>query len=231
LARACDATIVVSPAERDVLLQEAPELQVHVIPNVHRVHAGRKEFANRRGLLFIGNFVHPPNDDAMQYFAKEIFPRITQAIPEVTLCIVGDQPTLAVRRLAAPNIVVTGWVQDVTPYFGDCRVFVAPLRYGAGVKGKIGQSLSYGLPVVTTTIGAEGMELTDGHDVLIADSAEEFARQVIRLYSDAALWGRLSERSLAHVRAHFAPEVVRTRLHTVLEEVASAASLSRAQRA
>jgi len=88
------------------------------------------------------------------------------------------------------------------------RVFVAPIRFGAGVKGKIGEALSYGLPVVTTNIGAEGMSLRDGEEALIADSPQDFAAAVLRAYRDEALWRRLSERGHAHVRQHFSPEAV-----------------------
>ena len=108
-----------------------------------------------------------------------------------------------IASLASPSVCPVGFVADTTPLFDACRVFVAPLRYGAGMKGKIGHSMSHGLPVVTTTVGAEGLALTDGVDVLLADSADAFAEAVVRLYMDDDLWRRMAHASLAHVRQHF----------------------------
>jgi glycosyltransferase involved in cell wall biosynthesis len=103
---------------------------------------------------------------------------------------------------------VLGYVPDVEPLFARGRVFVAPLRFGAGAKGKIGEALAHSVPVVTTGVGAEGMHLRDGEEVLVADSAAEFAAAVVRLYGDAALWQRLAENGRAHVERHFSPRVV-----------------------
>ncbi len=219
LGWACDATIVVSEVEKELLHQESPYLKVYVIPNIHEVHRSANPFSSRRDLLFVGHFGHPPNEDGMLYFVKEVLPAIKEAEPDLKLYVVGNNPGSAVRALAAPDVIVTGWVKDLTPFFESCRVFVAPLRYGAGVKGKVGQSLSYGLPVVTTSIGAEGMGLVDGRDVLIGDTAQDFARQVIRLYSDEALWTSIAQNSLAYIEKFCTPEVIKKRIEEVLSQV------------
>jgi GT2 family glycosyltransferase len=219
LSWACDAAIVVSEVEKEILQKESPSLKVHVIPNIHEVYRIAKPFACRRDLLFVGHFVHPPNEDGMLYFVKEAFPLIKKTLPDLKLYIVGNNPTPAVKALATPDVIVTGWVKDLTPFFEDCRVFVAPLRYGAGVKGKIGQSLSYGLPVVTTSIGAEGMGLVEGRDALIADTTQHFARKVLQLYNDEALWTAISESSLAYIEKSCTPEVMKQRIADVLSQV------------
>ena len=103
---------------------------------------------------------------------------------------------------------VTGWVPETVPYLHASVVSIAPLRYGAGVKGKIGEALSYGLPVVTTNVGAEGMGLRDGEEALITDSPHDFAAAVVRAYRDEGLWRRLSDSGRAHVGRHFSPEAV-----------------------
>ena len=103
-------------------------------------------------------------------------------------------------------------MRDPDPYFDDARVFVAPLRYGAGMKGKIGQAMSLGLPVVTTSIGAEGMLLNDGAHALIADSAGEFAAAVVRLYRDKSLWYALRARALSHIESNFSEKPVAAHL-------------------
>ena len=126
----------------------------------------------------------------MSYFVKEILPLIRQDIPGVVFYMVGSHITETVQALASQDVVAVGYVPDLTPYLDGCRVFVAPLRYGAGMKGKIGQSMGFGLPVVTTSIGAEGMGLIDGEHILIADSPAAFARAVVRLYTDDLLWER-----------------------------------------
>jgi len=219
LATDSDATFVVSPIERDLLLQERPALKVHVIPNIHERTADVKPFAGRKNLLFVGAFQHPPNEDSIHYFVKEVFPIVKQELPGVRLFIVGNDPTPCVKALESLDVMVTGWVKDITPFFESARVFVAPLRYGAGVKGKIGQSLSYGLPVVTTSIGAEGMDLIDGCNALIADTPRCFAEKVIKLYSQQSLWQSLSNNSIAYVDSNYAPGVVGRKLQTILAEI------------
>jgi glycosyltransferase involved in cell wall biosynthesis len=126
----------------------------------------------------------------------------------VRLTIVGDNSSPEISAYASDSVRVTGYVPDVDPFFERARVFVAPIRFGAGVKGKIGESLAYGLPVVTTPVGAEGMGLVDGTSAMIASDARAFADAVVRLYRDGELWQKLSDNGYAHVREHFSPEVV-----------------------
>jgi len=118
--------------------------------------------------------------------------------------------------MATDDFVVTGFVPDVTPYFTGCRISIAPLRYGAGVKGKINLAMSYGLPVVATTPSIEGMHLTDGEDVLVADTPEAFADAIARLYRDEALWQRLAAGGLENVRAHFSRDVARSAITRII---------------
>jgi len=114
--------------------------------------------------------------------------------------------------------VIEGYVPDVTPFFERCRLSVAPLRYGAGVKGKINQSMSHGVPCVATSVAAEGMELAPGEDVLVADDAERFAERVLELYRDEALWARLAANALRNVERVFSVDVARARLQAILRE-------------
>ncbi|QGU33738.1 glycosyltransferase [Thermochromatium tepidum] len=217
-ARAADRVVAITEDERARLLQEDPRLDVHVLPNVHPVVDRAAPLNGRRDLFFIGGFQHEPNVDAMLYFAAEILPLVRAELPEVRLRIVGSQMPESIRRLASPAIEVVGYVAQVEPYFDQARVFVAPLRHGAGMKGKIGQSLSQGLPVVTTSIGAEGMGLTHEQDALIAEDPADFAAAVTRLYRDETLWARLSESGLALMRARYSMPVVAERLRALLTE-------------
>lgn len=215
-ARAADRVIAITEDERARLLQEIPGLDVRVLPNIHAVAEQAAGPDGRRDLFFIGGFQHQPNVDAMQYFAKEILPLVRAELPDVKLRIVGSNMPDSVRALASRAIEAVGYAAEVETYFAQARVFIAPLRHGAGMKGKIGHSLSQGLPVVTTRIGAEGMGLTDGSEALIADDPHEFADAVIRLYQDEALWSRLSLAGLELMREHYSKAVVARRLSSLL---------------
>jgi len=218
LMRKADVTLVVSPFEQDLLHRLAPESRVLLLSTIHEpsVLGASKRFADREGLVFIGGFRHPPNIDAVLWYAAEVLPRIRERLPDVKTYIIGSDAPPIIASLAADDFVITGFVPDVTPYFTGCRVSVSPLRYGAGVKGKVNLAMSYGLPVVATTPSIEGMRLTPGDDVLVADEPEAFADAVTRAYTDQALWARLAEGGRKNIRRYFSPEVARATLVEVL---------------
>lgn len=203
IMQACDLTVVVSPAEKALLQSDAPGVQVLVVSNIFEVVGRRREFEARADLLFVGGFEHTPNVDAMVWFCAEVLPLVRARLPALTLHIVGSKATDAVHALAGPGVKVHGFVPDIEPLLDGCRINLAPLRYGAGVKGKINSALSYGLPTVATTVAAEGMGLRDRHDVCLADSAADFAAAVVGLYQDPALWQQISDNGLNTVRDHY----------------------------
>ena len=131
--------------------------------------------------------------------------------------IVGSKVPETIRALAADDLVVAGWVPDVAPYFEGCRVSIAPLRYGAGVKGKVNLAMSYGLPVVATATSVEGMFLAPGEDVLVADDAAAFADAIVRLYDDEALWRKLAAGGRANIERHFSRAVAKRALARLLD--------------
>ena len=205
--RRCDVTWVVSPVEREVLAREAPAARVIVQTNIHEPAATVAPFAGREGLLFVGGYRHPPNVDAAAWYAREILPHVRRLLPGVTSYFIGSNPPQAVIDLAQDGLEVVGFVPDLDPWLSRVRLSISPLRYGAGVKGKVNQAMSHGLPMVATPASVEGMHLQDGREVLIAETPEAFAEAVARLYGDEALWTRLSEAGRANVRDHFSPEV------------------------
>ena len=148
---------------------------------------------NSKTLLSIGTMFWPPNVDALRWFCAEIWPKVQARVPGVSLKIVGAKPTAAIRALAEsnPSIIVTGSVPDVRPYAEDCAAFIVPLRSGSGMRVKILNALSMGLPVVSTTVGAEGIAVQDGEHLLLADTPDAFAKAVLRLLKDPALGERL----------------------------------------
>ncbi|CAA0125404.1 Putative mycofactocin biosynthesis glycosyltransferase MftF [Halioglobus japonicus] len=217
LAEEADVTLVVSHTEKQMLEDQNFADKISVVSNIHSLEPCEKGFEERSGLMFIGSFAHPPNEEGIIWFIDYILPLIKKKIPDIHLTIVGSEPTQRLLEMANESVTVTGFVEDVSGYFNDSRVFVSPLLHGAGVKGKIGQSFSYGLPVVTTSIGAEGMQLTDGLNALISDSETAFADSVIALYQDKFLWQRLSTNCRQVIREQFSTETIRTALEGIME--------------
>ncbi|SFN82681.1 Glycosyltransferase involved in cell wall bisynthesis [Nitrosospira briensis] len=207
-----DLTLAITDEEKNRLLIEQPQADVAVLPNIHEIYPPKTPFAGRSGLLFIGGFWHTPNQDAVLYFIEDILPLITEKIPDLIFHVIGSNMPASVKSLHSANIEPVGFVPDVAPYFESCRVFVAPLRFGAGMKGKVGHSISHGLPVVTTRIGAEGMNLQNEEHLLIADDPQDFADAVVRLYRDEILWQRLSAGAIAHLEANYSYAAAQKRI-------------------
>ena len=216
LIRACDVSFVVSPIEYTMLAKEVPDARIELLSNVHEVYGRKADFIGRSGLVFVGGFGHPPNEDAVRWLIGEIYPLIRARRPDIELHLIGDIPEAIRAQLASAGVTIHGRVTDLTPWMNGCRVSLAPLRYGAGVKGKINMAMSHGLPVVATTVAAEGMQLHDGDDILLADDPGDFASAVLRLHDDPALWQQLSDRGLSNVREHFSFEAARATLRRIL---------------
>ncbi len=210
LIAAADTTLVVSEAEGTLLAQDAPTARVRVLSNLHDSEAPGPGPESRRDLLFVGGFRHPPNVDAVQWFVGEVWPRILAERPSLQFhCIGGDVPGVIQALAAKPGVRIHGHVPDLGPWLDGCRLSIAPLRYGAGVKGKVNQAMAHGLPVVATAAAVEGMHLRDGHDVLVADDAQAFSAAVLRLYSDEALWSSIAAHGRDNVARHFSLDAAR----------------------
>jgi glycosyltransferase involved in cell wall biosynthesis len=214
-----DATIVVSPVEVAILADLAPKARVYLIPVFREIPGRSALFHDRQGLVFIGGFRHPPNADAIFYFLKDIWHLVRMKIPGVKLHIVGSNMPRALAELAMEDVVVHGHVVDLQDVFGRCRVSIAPLRYGAGQKGKLVTSLSHGVPVIATRVAVEGMHFHDDSVVRVGDTPESFAQAVAETYLQETEWQRMSDGGLAHVRAHFAYDVAKQAIRTMTDEV------------
>ena len=207
LARECDVVWCASTADEDYMKRLAQGVSTDVVPTIHPPHERGLPFEERENLLFVGNFRHKPNADAVRFYARDVLLRVRASLPAVELLLVGND---APKEFAAyEGVRLLGYVPDIEPLLARARVSVAPLRFGAGINGKIGEALAHGLPVLTTEIGAAGLALRDGEEALIADSPEALADATVRLYTDEALWRRLSENGYAHVERNFSPRVVR----------------------
>lgn len=187
-----DAVIVVTEDDKKILLKELPNKPVLIIPNAHDVAATETNFQDRKDLLFVGGFNHTPNVDSMLFFCNEVFPKVEEKIPGIKLWIVGSNPTDEVKALGKNSVIVTGWVNETKPYLEKCRISIAPLRYGAGMKGKVGEAMSHGLPVITTSVGSEGIGIVNDVHAIIVNEVNEWVEQIERLYFDQNLWEKLS---------------------------------------
>ncbi|MGP4018553.1 glycosyltransferase [Saccharopolyspora sp. 5N708] len=216
LTRSCDVTLVVSEAEQVLLRELVPDADVRVLSNVHEVDWSPVRPDGRRDVLFVGSFDHPPNVDAVRWAAREIMPLVRDKCPDAVLHVVGSNPTDEVRELAGSGVQVHGWVAELEPEYAASRVTLAPLRFGAGVKGKVGESLSLGVPVVGTAVAFEGMSLGSGQDVLVADDAAGLAEATIRLLTDDDTWRQAAETGRAAIAAQFGPEISRAALRDLL---------------
>lgn len=205
-----DVVYVVSTFEKEILDKEFPEKIIRTIPVYiyDEIKTGvYKSYNERKDLLFVGGFGHKPNIDAVLWFVKEIFPLVVRQIPNIKLYVVGSNPPEEIKKLASNNVVVTGFVSDkeLGELYNQCRIVVVPLRFGAGVKGKVVEALYHQVPIVTTSIGAEGLPGIKDY-LLIDDDPVSFAEKVVNLYTDINKWNELSHTSLHYISENFSTE-------------------------
>ncbi len=188
-AKEADLVVTISDLEKKYMKQFCEENKMITISNIHDLKIEKEstfQFEKRKDILFIGSN-HTPNIDALYYLYNEIMPIVWKSLPDLTVNIIGNVKD-EISDINNSKFIFKGYVPNIEYYFLSSKFMIAPLRYGAGVKGKIGQAFEYHLPVVTTHIGAEGMHLTHKKDALIADSNEEFAAAIIELYTNEQLW-------------------------------------------
>ncbi len=228
LARVSDVVITVSDADEEFIRRIArTPLNTVRIPTVHFAEDHGPAYSQRSGLLFVGGFEHTPNVDAALYLVHELMPLIRERIGKVTLTLAGSKPPAELVRLTAGDVTVTGWVPELRPFYDRARAVVAPLRYGAGVKGKIGEALSFGLPTITTNIGIEGIDVRPGLDILVGDTPQSFADAVAEAYSDEALWTTLRDNGALAIERQFGRTALGHQIEQLLETVSRVDTRSR----
>ena len=184
-----DVTIVVSQAEELEVANWSPEAKVRVISNVHDVDSSVAQREGRRGVIFVGGYQHPPNIDAVEYFASRIWPNFQSMCPESEGIILGSKMPPALKSLGARyGLKMVGYAEDLKPYYSEAVMAIAPLRFGAGVKGKVNEALSYGVPVVGSSLACEGMGLTHRKECMIADTPEHL-RTLWSMYLRTIIYG------------------------------------------
>jgi glycosyltransferase involved in cell wall biosynthesis len=222
-----DLILTVTNEDSAVLAAELPRSAFAVVPNIHSIPPlGRPASDLPDSIVFVGGFKHDPNIDAVRYFCREIFPLVRAQVPAARLLIAGSDPPPSVRQLAGEQVEVLGFVPDLASTLRAAIVSVAPLRYGAGLKGKVGEAMSFGLPVVTTSVGAEGFGLEHGTHALVADRAVDFATAVIRLLKTPELRQRIGSQARALIARKFSDTALRS---TVLDTFDHAMKIRPAQ--
>lgn len=218
LAKRFDKVLCISSIDAERFRKKAPEIDWEVLPatidlNVHRFSPQR---GNSRDLLFLGMLNYFPNIDGAEFFVKEVMPLVRQEVPDARLNICGHSPAKKVRRLGREEGVnVIGPIPDAQKALEECSVFVIPLRIGGGVRLKLLQCLSAGIPVVSTSIGCEGINVQDGRDILIADEPRDFARKLVRLLKDETLRSNLVHAGRQLIETQYSPKVVLEKLERI----------------
>lgn len=212
LIRKADCTVLLSESERNLVLRSVPEAadSLVVFPYIFEMPQRKNPpppMSARRDIVFLGGYMHMPNIDAAHFLKEKIWPRIRPHLPaDARLLLVGADPGPQVHALSGDGVEVTGFVADLEPIFDSARVFVAPLRFGAGIKGKVIHALAYGVPSVVSPIAAEGMGFEEGRDLLVAEDEGAFCEAVLRLYDDEALWERLRRNGQTFVERNYSWE-------------------------
>ncbi|MGA3004646.1 MAG: glycosyltransferase [Acetobacteraceae bacterium] len=214
--RNVDCVIVHSPVEAALLAESDAALQVEVVPWTVRLRPSTLPFAARSGAAFVGGFGHPPNLDAVRYLVGEILPLLRPVAPGCTTYLVGSKMPDEVQAMRGPGVVPLGFVPVLADILHKLRCTVVPLRYGAGIKGKVLESFAHGLPCVMSEVAAEGLELSGDLAWLVARSPAEFAEKLALVHEDEAFNRTLSEAGLAYIEQRYGAEVVTAALRAAV---------------
>jgi glycosyltransferase involved in cell wall biosynthesis len=217
--RSADAAVLLSEFEYEYVGRHVPDAQRFFIPLAVEVPGRLAPYEGRAGVLFVGGFGHAPNVDAVRFLCGTIWPRVRAALPEARLFVVGADPPAEVTAHHAPSdgIEMTGYVKDLHELYRTVRVAVAPLRFGAGLKGKVVASLAVGVPCVVTSIAGEGMPAGVTNAIAVTDDPEDFARAIVDIHANPERWLRMSDAGVAYARANFSIETITAKVRELLE--------------
>lgn len=221
--RRFDRVVAVSEEDRLRMEREYGLSRVADVPtgvDTEFFRPGGSEKRDPYNLVFTGSMDWLPNEDAIQYFTKEILPRIRERVPRVTLTVVGRNPYPSLVELSKrdPSVIVTGRVEDVRPFMERAAAYVVPIRIGGGTRLKIYEAMAMEKPIVSTTVGAEGLPVRDGEELLLADEADSFAASVVRVLEDKTFAEVLGARAARVVRERFGWDKVSARFAEICED-------------
>ena len=217
-----DCVVAVSCEDREMMEKEYGVENIYDVPtgvDTAFFRPSGQRALKPHNLVFTGSMDWLPNEDAIRYFTEEIMPRIKQAVPGVTLTVVGRDPYPSLVELSKrdPSVIVTGRVEDVRPFMEEAAVYIVPLRIGGGTRLKIYEAMAMEKAIVSTTIGAEGLPVTEGEEIVLADTPESFADAVVRLLQQDSLASNIGKRAAARVRAEFGWDKVAESFATICE--------------
>ena len=217
-----DSVITHSAHEAALLGQIAPALAVHVVPWTVRPRPSASEWAERSGMAFVANFRHAPNLDAAHWLVHNVMPLVWERNADASCLIVGaDMPPRLAATMSDPRVQLLGHVDDLAQVYGRVRLAIAPMRFGAGIKGKVIEAFAAGLPCVMTPVAAEGLPLPNALAELIAGDAEGLAALICRLHEDSDYSARLGQAGIGMVCRHFSDAHVRSALATAIAPIES----------
>jgi GT2 family glycosyltransferase len=220
IAKNSSLTLFCSSVETEILRSKETDLEVQDLWAEYEVAPVRSIWSNTKGLLFVGGFRHQPNVDALKYFIDNILPKIKTHSPELQIRVVGNGlDNAVVNLLISLGIDYLGTVEDLGAIYRQSRVVIAPLVSGGGKKGKIGEALSYGLPVVTTSIGAEGFDFENEKDAFVSDDPDIFVKYVLDLENDEDLWNKSSLLAYNYAQSKLGSAAFKEKLQGILEKV------------
>jgi glycosyltransferase involved in cell wall biosynthesis len=220
-AISADAVITHSTQEAEALAKQIPESKIHKVLWSTTPRPKRIPFNERRGVAFIGGYSHEPNLDAARWLISEIMPLVRKRSADIECLLVGSDMPEQLRRLCGDGVVAVGYVKDLTEIFDRVRLTVAPLTYGAGIKGKVIESLAAGLPCVCTPVAAEGLELPQALRAGVAESAENLAALICDLHDNEAANDACGRAGLDYVSGAFTDEKVDAAMRRVVGPAAS----------
>ena len=200
------------------MVSMSPNCEVTVVPTGVDVEQFRRPASAAAPLpivMFLGSMDWPANIDGVEFFCQQIWPRILGTVPAAKFRVVGRTPPPRVRRLESASVEIVGGVESVVPHLHAAAVFVVPLRIGGGTRLKIYEAMAAALPVVSTRVGAEGLEVTPGDDIILADDPAEFARSVVELLTDERRRDEIA-RAAARTAARFDWEEISKEFESVL---------------
>ena len=206
--RYADSVITHSSFEAGLIRQEVPDAAVHVVPWTMTAQPTKTRFDQRRGIAFVGNYAHAPNLDAALWLVQEVMPTVRRLNPAVECLLVGAGMPDVLRQLVAPGVRALGYVDHLAGVYDQVRLTVAPLTFGAGVKGKVFESMAAGLPCACTPVAAEGLDLPDALAALVAEDPAQLAAILVRLHEDGAFNAECRAVGLAYVRRALSPRRV-----------------------
>ena len=215
-----DVVIAISDQDKALLAREDANLNIEVLPLIFPVAALQPaRDGSQCNLLFVGNFEHAANADAILFFCDSVFRELKQRIPCVKLTIIGNAPSPAVKNLAGSDIDVLGFVPELQRHYADSDISIAPLTWGGGLKGKIAEAMAFGLPVVATSVGIDGFGLSPNENVVCADTPEEFVEGIVNLHRNRQFYEDVRTKAWEFVEQNYGEKAVRTRLEAILSRL------------